>query len=97
MFDWFKNKKTPSNVIPFPDHRDYGVDDKNALPLPEVEPPKKPPVTYYTLGITNEGRLEMKIGYSGITMNYGGCCNLIEQLEVFKQQLAEYEGIENNE
>jgi hypothetical protein len=33
------------------------------------------------------------MGYSAISMNYGGVTNLIEQLEVYKKQLAEYEGI----
>jgi hypothetical protein len=30
-------------------------------------------------------------------MNYGGVTNLIEQLEVYKKQLAEYEGIGEQE
>jgi len=89
MFDWMKKNKMPENVVPFP------------APAPKlVEPPpepKKPPVTYYSLGMTSEGRLEFKMGYSAISMNYGGITNLIEQLEVYKKQLAEYEGIEETE
>ena len=89
MFDWMKKNKMPKNVVPFP------------APAPKlVEPPpepKPPAVTYYTLGMTSEGRLEFKMGYSAITMNYGGVTNLIEQLETFKKQLAEYEGIEETE
>jgi len=86
MFDWMKKNKMPKNVVPFP-----------APPPKLVEPPpepKKPAVTYYTLGMTSEGRLEFKMGYSAITMNYGGVCNLMDQLETFKKQLAEYEGAE---
>jgi hypothetical protein len=47
--------------------------------------------------MTSEGRLEFKMGYSAITMNYGGVCNLMDQLELYKKQLAEYEGIEEEQ
>jgi len=86
MFDLFKKNKMPKNVVPFP-----------ASPPKLVEPPpepKKPPVTYYSLGMNSDNRLEFKMGYSAISMNYGGITNLIEQLEVYKKQLAQYEGIE---
>ena len=75
----------PENVVPFPAPKPKLVE-----PPPE---PKKPAVTYYSLGMTSENRLEFKMGYSAITMNYGGVTNLIDQLETFKKQLAEYEGI----
>ena len=91
MFDMFKKK--PSNVVPFPnkaDETEYGGGDGGGGYIPE---PKKPAVTYYTLGMTSENRLEFKMGYSAITMNYGGLVNLMDQLEVFKKQLAQYEGI----
>jgi len=89
MFDLFKKNKMPKNVVPFP------------APAPKlVEPPpepKKAPVTYYSLGMNSDNRLEFKMGYSAISMNYGGVTNLIEQLEVYKKQLAEYEGIGEQE
>jgi hypothetical protein len=91
MFDMFK-KKT-SNVVPFPKEPEHGGGDGGGYIPPE---PKKPAVTYYTLGMTSENRLEFKMGYSAITMNYGGVVNLIEQLETFKKQLAQYEGIEEH-
>ena len=93
MFDMFKKK--PSNVVPFPkqEETEYGGGDGGGY-TPE---PKKPSVTYYTLGMTSENRLEFKMGYSAITMNYGGVTNLIEQLETFKKQLAQYEGIEEHD
>lgn len=93
MFDWLKKK--PSNVVPFPkqEETEYSGGDGGGYIPPE---PKKPAVTYYTLGMTSEGRLEFKMGYSAITMNHGGVANLIEQLETFKKQLAEYEGIEEH-
>ena len=92
IFDMFKKK--PSNVVPFPNQQEteYGGGDGGSY----IEPPKKPAVTYYTLGMTSENRLEFKIGYSAISMNYHGLCNLMDQLEVFKGQLAEYEGIEED-
>jgi hypothetical protein len=46
--------------------------------------------------MTSENRLELKMGYSTITMNHGGCVNLMEQLEVFRKQLAQYEGKEED-
>jgi len=93
MFDMFK-KKT-SNVVPFPkqEETEHGGGDGGGY-IPE---PKKPSVTYYSLGMTSENRLEFKMGYSAITMNHGGVTNLIEQLETFKKQLAQYEGIEEEE
>jgi hypothetical protein len=87
MFNMFKKK--PSNVVPFPNQPEYGDGDG-----PPPQEPKKPAVTYYSLGMTSENRLEFKMGYSAITMNHGGVANLIEQLETFKKQLAQYEGIE---
>ena len=55
--------------------------------LPEVKVPEKPPVTYYTIGLTSENRVELKIGYSTITMNKTGVEQLINQLEVFHDSL----------
>ena len=93
MFDVFKKKnKLPDNVVPFPKEPAHGGGDGGNTP-PE---PKKPAVTYYTLGMTSENRLEFRMGYSAITMNYGGICNLMDQLETFKKQLAQYEGIEEH-
>ena len=92
MFDMFKKK--PSNVVPFPkqEETEYGGGDGGGY-IPE---PKKPAVTYYSLGMTSENRLELKIGHSAITMNHDGLVNLMKQLEVFREQLAEYEGVEDN-
>jgi len=89
MLDWLKKK--PSNVIPFPEQKETTEYGGGSYVPPE---PKKPPVTYYTLGMTSENRVEFKMGYSAITMNHDGLVNLMEQLEVFRKQLAEYEGIE---
>lgn len=89
MFNMFKKK--PSNVVPFPTQPEHGGGGGGSYIPPE---PKKPAVTYYTLGMTSENRLEFRMGHSAITMNHDGLANLMNQLEVFKKQLAEYEGIE---
>jgi hypothetical protein len=81
MFDWFKKDKT-SNVIPFPERKEDYI-------TPELPKEEKPAVTFYRLGITNSNRVSLQIGYSEITMNAAGVNNLIKQLEVFRDQLAE--------
>ncbi len=84
MFDWFKKDKTPSNVVPFPE-------PKLVPPMPEVEPPEEPAKIFYRFGVTDKNRLAFQMGYSEITMNRQGVQNLIDQLEFFKNQLAEDE------
>lgn len=94
MLNRFKKKEATNNVVPFPKQEtEYGGGSGGGSVPPE---PKKPPVTFYTLGMTSENRLEFKMGYGCITMNHAGVCNLIEQLETFKNQLAQYEGIEED-
>jgi len=92
MFDLFKKKKMPENVVPFP------------APAPKlVEPPKPPPepekpaTTYYRLGITTNGRVSFQMGYSEITMNAGGIDNMIAQLECFRDQILKYENDKEEE
>jgi hypothetical protein len=83
MFNWFKGKNVPSNVVPFPG-------EKKAEPPPPAEPPKeKPAHTFYRLGITDNQRISFQMGYSEITMNAVGCQQLIDQLEFFKNQLRD--------
>ena len=79
MFDLFKKKTSNSNVY--------------TLPVPQVEPPKReePATTYYRLGITSNGRVSFQMGYSEITMNAGGINNMIAQLELFRDQISQYE------
>ena len=76
MFDWFK-KTDYTNAVPmFPDQ------------VPFVEE-SKPEEIHYSIGITSEDRISLKIGYTTLTMNKEGCENLIEQLEVFVKQLKQ--------
>lgn len=81
MFDWFgKKDKQPNNVVPFPEPK----------AVPHVEPPaepEKPAVTFYRLGLTDNNRVSLQMGYSEITMNAAGIDNLITQLECFRDML----------
>ena len=83
IFDWFK-KRDYSNVVKFPEPKS----------VPYIEPPatpEKPPTTFYRLGITNNSRVSFQMGYSEITMNADGVDNMIRQLQVFRDQVREYE------
>ncbi len=84
MFDWFKKDKTTDNVVKFPE-------PKAVPPVPYVEPPEKPATTYYRIGLTDNNRISFQMGYSEITMNQAGVDNLIQQLQVFRNQLEEVE------
>ena len=89
MFDIFKKKKLPENVVPFPAPKAVPQD------TPQKEP-EKPATTYYRLGITNNGRVSFQMGYSEITMNVGGINNMIQQLEMFRDQISQYEEQQND-
>ena len=82
MFDWMKKK--PGNLVPFPEIPKTEVKSPYTPPEPE-----KPATTYYRLGLTDNNRVSLQMGYSEITMNEGGINNLIEQLELFRDQLQE--------
>jgi hypothetical protein len=81
MFNFFK-KPDYSNVVKFP--------EQIKVPTPYIEQPQ-PEEIHYTIGITSEGRIALKIGYSTLTMSKAGCEDLIEQLEVFVKQLKQRE------
>jgi hypothetical protein len=55
-------------------------------PMPEVEPPAK---IFYRLGLTDNNRVALSMGYSEVTMNKVGVENLIQQLQVFRDQLTD--------
>jgi hypothetical protein len=80
MFDWFK-KPDYSNVVKFP------------APAPYIVPPpqEKEAETMYSIGVTNDNHMTLKMGYSTLTMTKAGCHNLIVQLQVFKDQLRDEE------
>ena len=82
MFEWFK-RPDYSNVVKFPEQIKVPANPYVEQPTPEE--------IQYSVGITNEDRIALKIGYSTLTMNKEGCENLIEQLEVFVKQLKQKE------
>ena len=81
IFDWFK-KRNYTNVIPFPETR-------TVPSIPKGDPPnqEKDPITYYSIGHTDDNRVTLRMGYTTLTMNYVGVQNLIDQLELYKDQL----------
>jgi hypothetical protein len=79
MFDWFKNSEHKNVVsLPFP----------RPVIVPTVESPKKEE-EHYSIGVTNDNRITLRIGYTTLTMNRQGVENLIQQLAVFRDQLEE--------
>lgn len=78
MFDWFGRKPDYDNVVKFP--------EQVKVPAPYADPPMKEQ-EYYSIGVTSENRVTFKIGYSTLTMNRKGVENLIQQLQVFRDQL----------
>ena len=84
MFDWFK-KADYSNVVKFPAPAPYIV---------PPEPPEEPTKVFYRIGVTDNNRLAFQVGYSELTMTRKGVQNLIEQLQVFRDQLTDDESEE---
>ena len=78
MFNWFK-RPDYSNVVKFP--------EQIKVPAgPYIEQPISEEIQY-SIGVTNESRIALKIGYSTLTMNRIGVEHLIQQLAVFRDQL----------
>ena len=88
MIDWFNKNKSPGNVVPFPGSENTPKTIKNPYMDP-VPAPKKESKTYYTIGLTDDNRVSFHMGYSTLTMNSVGVQNLIDQLELLKNQLGE--------
>jgi len=107
MFDWFKKYTRPKyptwgDVPPWDaDIKKVGEDMNNIIPFPEaksippmpqtVAPQPKPSLTCYRIGMTDDRRVSMQIGYNEVTMNSIGLQQLIDQLELFKSQIEEDE------
>jgi hypothetical protein len=81
MFDWFK-KRDYSNVVKFPEPK----------AVPYIEPPaepEKPTHTFYRLGLTDNNRVSLQMGYSEITMNAAGVDSMIKLLGTYRDMLHE--------
>jgi len=68
----------------FRTRRDYEM----PVVIPEVKLPKKEQ-EQYSIGVTDDNRITLRIGYTTLTMNQQGAGNLIRQLELFASQLEE--------
>lgn len=79
MFDWFK-KTDYDNVVKFPDAK-----------VPYVAPPPAAPdaKVFYRIGVTDNNRVSFSVGYSELTMTKLGVQQLIDQLQVFCDQLLD--------
>ena len=84
MFDLFKRNKMPANVVPFPT-------PKSVAPVEPPAPKEKDPSIHYTIGHTSDNRVAFRLGYSTLMMNSAGVQTLIDQLELYKDQLHKEE------
>jgi hypothetical protein len=84
MFDWMKKNKMPENVVPFPAPR-------VVAPVEHPAPREKDPTIHYTIGHTDDNRVAFRLGYTTLMMNYQGVQSLIDQLEMYKNQLHQDE------
>jgi len=82
MFDWFSRKE-------YPKYQPEGLGVPEYTESKKEEKKQKPATTYYRVGLTDDQRVSLQIGYGEITMNPQGVQNLIDQLELFKRQLME--------
>ena len=90
MFDLFRRKTA----------KEYMDEANNVYNLPKpklvppVEPPapkEKDPAIHYTIGHTDDNRVAFRLGYSTLMMNYQGVQTLIDQLELYQEQLHKEE------
>lgn len=79
MFDWFNEKKYPK-AADAPEYKET---------VKEKAPKEPKAQTMYSIGLTDNNRVSLKMGYTEITMNPQGVQNLIDQLELFKKQSME--------
>lgn len=73
MFNWFKPK--------------IQLVDTFAAELAAAD--RKDPNTFYSMGLTNDRRLSLKIGPATLTMGKTGCEEFIKQMTVFMESLPD--------
>lgn len=101
MFDWFdktfrrreyttdqrsdveKIADDMSKVIPFP----KGTGNDGDPPAPKEKFPEVKSISYYSVGITGDRRVSLRVGFSEINMNSQGVQELIDQLKLLKRQI----------
>jgi hypothetical protein len=88
FFKWFDRGDKPTNVVEFPT-------PKVVPPMPYIVPPapapEEPAKVFYRLGVTDKNRVALSMGMTEITMTKAGVENLIQQLQVFRDQLRDEE------
>ena len=88
MIDFFKKKKAPSNVVPFPDR---GLPEpKSTPPMPYVKPVETQR-EHYRVGSTIDGGTTLTLiakdnSQITLTMNNAACLHLIKMLECTFQE-----------
>jgi hypothetical protein len=103
MFNWFNKKFTPrkyptwEDVPPPTDMEKIENDMSKVVPFPELKAvplaPKEEPVgkTCYSVGLTDNNRVSLHVGYGSVTMNAVGVQNLIDHLTLLKGQIEDQE------
>lgn len=102
MFDWIKNIGRPKyptweDVPPPTDMEKIADDMSKVVPFPDLKAvppaPKEDTAgkTCYSLGLTDNNRVSLIVGYGSVTMNSVGVQNLIDHLELLKSQIEDYE------
>jgi hypothetical protein len=107
MIDWFKEKfsrPTYPTWNDVPDHnadlKKVGEDMNKVIQFPEFETKTKEAAkdtggkTVYSIGLTDNNRVSIVMGYSSMTMNSVGIQQLIDQLTLFKSQIEGNEDAE---
>ena len=59
--------------------------------VPPIPVPEEPATIFYRIGVTDKNRVAFSMGMSEITMARAGINNMIQQLEVFRDQLTDEE------
>lgn len=105
MFNWFDKTFRPRDYptwadVPPPNDLEKVAGDMNkVIPFPEpykvdVKPPEAPKEeptgkTVYSVGLTDDNRISLIVGYGSIIMNAAGAQQLIDQLALFKSQIEQ--------
>ena len=85
FFNWFGGGDKPDNVVEFPTHK------TTPYIVPPAPAPEEPARVFYRLGVTDKNRVALSMGVTEITMTKAGVENLIQQLQVFRDQLRDEE------
>ena len=93
MFEWF-DKTFRRREYPtwkdVPDLNKVSDDMKKVIPFPELKAvPEQPAKVFYRIGVTDKNRVALSMGMMEITMTKAGVENLIQQLQVFRDQLTD--------